>query len=132
MSTPPPINIDLLSEDELRDLNHRVVERLRMLSQLRAHGAMLKFSIGDRVGFTSDGRQISGIITRYNKKTVTVIADGGHHWTVSPGLLMRMQPPVEQPKGAAAAAREAAGQQPSVTVAPMLRLAGQGRGKRSR
>lgn len=129
MATPGSINIDLLSEDELRDLNHRIVERLRMLSQLRAHGAMLKFSIGDRVGFTSDGRQISGIITRYNKKTVTVIADGGHHWTVSPGLLTRIQPPVKKNEPQA---HERPGHPPSVSVLPLLSLTGQSGGKRGR
>ena len=131
MSTQGPVDIDLLSEDDLRDLNHRIVERLRMIHQLRAHGAMLKFSIGDRVVFISDGRQISGIITRYNKRTVTVIGDGGHHWTVSPGLLTRIQPPAEQPKPTAGP-RDAAAGQPELSVAPMLRLAGRSHGRPSR
>ncbi len=43
------IDIDRLSEAELVDLNHRVVERLRFLQQMRAHTEMLEFSIGDRV-----------------------------------------------------------------------------------
>ncbi|WP_244137097.1 hypothetical protein [Burkholderia pyrrocinia] len=43
------IDIDQLDEAELRDLNHRIVERLRFLQQMRAHTAMLKLSIGDRV-----------------------------------------------------------------------------------
>jgi hypothetical protein len=85
----PPIDIDRLTEDELRDLNHRIVERLRVMHQLRAHGAMMKFSIGDRVAFNADGRRIVGVLTRYNRKTVTVIADGGHGWNVSPGFLSR-------------------------------------------
>lgn len=85
-----PIDIDGLSEDELRDLHHRVTERLRMIQQLRAHGAMLKFSIGDRVSFEAEGRRIVGVITRYNKKTVTIIADGGLRWNVSPGFLQRV------------------------------------------
>jgi hypothetical protein len=29
------------------------------------------------------------MLTRYNKKTVTVIADDGRQWNVSPGLLRR-------------------------------------------
>jgi hypothetical protein len=32
-----------------------------------------------------------GIITRYNKKTVSVITDDGRRWTVSPGLLQPAQ-----------------------------------------
>ena len=41
------IDIDKLSEEELIDLNHRIVERLRFLSQMRAHSKMLDFRIGD-------------------------------------------------------------------------------------
>jgi hypothetical protein len=82
------IDIDRLSEPELIDLNRRIVERLRFLSQMRDHRAMLEFRIGDRVGFQTDRTQvIHGIITRYNKKTVSVIADDGRRWTVSPALL---------------------------------------------
>ena len=33
------IDIDKLSEEELVDLNHRIVERLRFLNQMRAHSA---------------------------------------------------------------------------------------------
>jgi hypothetical protein len=43
------IDIDRLSEAELVDLHHRIVERLRFLEQMRAHASMLEFSIGDRV-----------------------------------------------------------------------------------
>jgi ribosomal protein S17 len=43
------IDIDQLTEAELIDLNHRIVERLRFLQQMRAHWEMLEFKIGDRV-----------------------------------------------------------------------------------
>ena len=70
------INIDNLTEPELVDLNHRVVERLRFLNQMRAHVEMLEFKIGDRVAFGADRMHVvEGMLTRYNKKTVTVIAD---------------------------------------------------------
>jgi hypothetical protein len=45
------IDTDNLSEAELIDLNHRVVERLRFLNQMRAHSEMLEFRIGERVTF---------------------------------------------------------------------------------
>jgi hypothetical protein len=45
------IDIDKLSESELIDLNHRVVARLNFLGEMRAHAAMLRFRIGDRVPF---------------------------------------------------------------------------------
>jgi hypothetical protein len=85
------IDIDSLTEAELRDLNNRVTERLRLLSQVRAHRAMMEFAIGDRVTFNADGRTVVGVIARYNRKTVTLIADGGERWNVSPGLLRPAQ-----------------------------------------
>jgi hypothetical protein len=45
-----------LREEKLIDLNNRVVERLRFLSQMRAHSQMLDFKIGDRVAFQPEGR----------------------------------------------------------------------------
>jgi hypothetical protein len=86
------IDIDKLSEEELIDLNHRIVERLRFLNQMRAHSEMLDFKIGERVTFHPEGRPpVVGMITRYNKKTVTVITDGGQHWNVSPRFLRRAE-----------------------------------------
>jgi hypothetical protein len=85
------IDIDGLTEAELIDLNHRVVERLKFLNQMRAHAQMLEFRIGDRVSFQPDGRAlIVGVLTRYNKKTVTIITESGEHWNVAPGLLRRV------------------------------------------
>jgi hypothetical protein len=84
------LDIDKLNEDELIDLNNRIVARLRFLNQMRAHSQMLDFRIGDRVTFQPEGRPaLLGIITRYNKKTVTVITDSGQHWNVAPGLLRK-------------------------------------------
>ena len=49
------IDIDKLTEAELVDLNHRIVERLRFLNQARAHIQMLEFKIGDRVQVPRSG-----------------------------------------------------------------------------
>lgn len=82
------IDITLLTENELIDLNRRIVERLRFLSQTRAHNKMLEFKVGNRVNFKTDDRPaLIGVLTKYNKKTVTVITDNGEHWNVAPGLL---------------------------------------------
>jgi hypothetical protein len=82
------IDITVLSEDELIDLHRRITERLRFLSQTQAHHKMLEFKVGDRVSFKPDDRSaLCGVLTKYNKKTVTVITDNGEHWNVSPGLL---------------------------------------------
>jgi hypothetical protein len=87
------IDIDRLTEAELVDLNHRIVERLRFLQQMRAHATMLDFRIGDRVTFQPPGEgEVVGMLTRYNKKTVTVITDEGRHWNVSPHLIRKQVP----------------------------------------
>jgi hypothetical protein len=84
------IDIDKLTEAELIDLNNRIVERLRFLHQMRAHAEMLEFRIGDRVEFQPEGRPlVMGMLTRYNKKTVTVVTDTGEHWNVAPRFLRR-------------------------------------------
>lgn len=84
------IDLDLLTESELVDLNHRVVERLRMLRDVKAHVSMLDFRIGERVMFVPEGREpVTGILAKYNRKSVTVIADTGTRWTVAPGFLKR-------------------------------------------
>lgn len=92
------IDIDGLTEAELTDLNHRIVERLRFLHQMRSHAEMLEFRIGDRVEFQPEGRgRVAGMLTRYNKRTVTVITDSGQRWNVAPRLLRREAVTVEQP-----------------------------------
>lgn len=86
------IDIDKLTEAELVDLNNKIVARLRFLSQMKTHSRMLEFSIGDRVAFQPEGRPMKvGMLTRYNKKTVTVITDTGEHWNVAPQYLRRAE-----------------------------------------
>lgn len=86
------IDIDALSEAALIDLNHRIVERLRLLQQARAHSRMLEFSVGDRVSFHPEGHEpLLGVLVRYNRKTVTVITDEGQRWNVSPGALRKVK-----------------------------------------
>lgn len=85
------IDIDRLTEAELIDLNNRIVERLKFLSQMHAHAEMLEFKIGDRVSFQPAGRgEVVGMLTRYNRKTVTVITDDGQRWNVSPAFIRKV------------------------------------------
>src|SRR5229473_1640154 len=84
------IDIDHLTESELIHLNEKIIQRLRMIQQMRAHVQMLGFQIGEQVWFQAENDQIiRGIVTRYNKKSVTVVTDDGHRWTVSPGFLRK-------------------------------------------
>src|SRR5450432_2839100 len=80
--------IDQFTEEELVHLNRLIVERLRLMRQIHAHQAMTQFRIGQRVQFAArDGRSVSGVLTRYNRKSVSLIADDGTQWNVDPGLL---------------------------------------------
>jgi len=94
------IDIDQLNEAELIDLNRRVVERLKMMHALRSHRQMLQFSVGDRVRFDPPGHGVvTGILTRYNRKTVTVLANDGMQWNVAPALLRVADPPMAEAVG---------------------------------
>jgi hypothetical protein len=80
--------LELLTEEELVHLNHVIVERLRLMQQIRQHGRIIQFRIGQSVRFTSaSGQVIRGVVARHNRKSVTVIAPAGHQWRVSPQLL---------------------------------------------
>ncbi|MBI3771136.1 MAG: hypothetical protein HY272_00310 [Gammaproteobacteria bacterium] len=86
------IDIDRLTEKELIDLNHRVVERLKFLESMRAHSEMLEFSVGEKVCFRPPGRdEVVGVLVKYNKKTVTVLTEDGQRWNVSPHLLEKLK-----------------------------------------
>ena len=92
-----PIDIDTLTEAELIDLNHKIVARLRILRDMRAHEGMLEFRIGDRVTFQPSGRlPVDGVLIRYNRKTVTVLADDGGQWNVAPEFLRKAGAPLGQ------------------------------------
>lgn len=90
---PMTYAIENLSEQELVELNHRVVERLRLLRQNRSQNQMLHFSVGERVCFDGpDGNVVTGVVERFNKKTVTIVSGDPHaHWRVHPGFLRKLQ-----------------------------------------
>ena len=82
------IDIDQLSAEELVALNHRIVERLKMLESLEAHKSMMQFHPGARVSFdSSHNERMTGTIMKFNRKTVTVVTDNGQRWNISPHLL---------------------------------------------
>jgi hypothetical protein len=79
---------ELLAEEELVQLNRTIVARLRLMQQIRAHGTMMNFRLGQRVKFTTAaGDIVRGVISRHNQKSVTVVAETGAQWRVAPGLL---------------------------------------------
>jgi hypothetical protein len=92
------IDIDRLSEEELIELNHKIISRLRFLREMRSHVQMMDFRIGEKVSFRPPGEpEITGTLTRYNKKSVTVISDSGQRWNVHPGLLSRVSAAAANP-----------------------------------
>lgn len=86
------IDLSALTYDELLELNQKIVERLKFLDTLHAHEEMMRFRIGEKVAFQPSGmeRQV-GTLVKFNKKTVTVIAENGRKWNVSPQLLSRFK-----------------------------------------
>jgi hypothetical protein len=38
--------------------------------------------LGDYVGFNKDGEQITGVVTRLNFKTMSLVTTDGRHWRV--------------------------------------------------
>jgi hypothetical protein len=80
-------DLSKLSEDELIELNRRIVERLQLLRSAKSLAQLAKFSVGMAVEFDGDdGRTVSGTIARLNQRTATVVGASGR-WRVSPGLL---------------------------------------------
>jgi hypothetical protein len=59
------IDLTTLSEDELVDLNRRIVERLQLIRSAKSLTQLARFSVGMAVEFeTGDGRKVSGTIAR--------------------------------------------------------------------
>ena len=81
------INIDNMNEDELLALNSRVIARLKLIQQHNTLNSMIKFEVGQRVSFDPDGRMRTGVLIKFNPKTVAVLTDDGQRWKVSPQLV---------------------------------------------
>ena len=82
------INIDTLDEAELLALNERIVSRLQLLHRQKTDLALQQIKIGSAVMFeATDGRTITGIVIRRNRKTVTIHTADEKQWNVSPTLV---------------------------------------------
>ena len=86
---PPAMQDELnkLNEEELRELNRRIVAGLNLLHKARSLKSLAKFNVGDRVYFINEGRRTIGTISRLNQRSASVNLDEGGRWTVAPGLL---------------------------------------------
>lgn len=81
------IDLDRMTYEELLDLNHRVVARLKMLDSMQAHQEMMSFNLGACVSFETQHGRMVGKVVKFNRKTVTVITSDSRRWNVSPHLL---------------------------------------------
>jgi preprotein translocase subunit YajC len=88
------VDLDLLSESELRELNHEIVNRLQSMALTRRHQQLMAFRVGDRVEFEADFGIIGGTVMRINHKTATIDADDGRSWRVAPSFLRKVGRPV--------------------------------------
>ena len=91
------INLDALSEADLRELNREIINRLKFYSENRQKAQLMSFRIGDRVEFDTDQGFIDGVIIRINQKTATIDADDGRTWRVSPHFLRKVAGALERP-----------------------------------
>ena len=93
-----PIDIEKFSLEELIDLNKRVVRRIEYLHSLKTRAHLDKFEVGDKVTFQSDGRTVEGIVTRVNRKTLSVRTKDTR-WNIHPKFVTKVSgPKFELPK----------------------------------
>ena len=92
------IDLDKMSEQELRKLNHDIVSRLHFLASVRRSAVLANFKIGDRVSFEAEHGTVIGTVIRINQKTASIDADDGRGWRVSPGALRKLSQNKAEPQ----------------------------------
>ena len=83
-------DIDNLSLKELLDLNHRICERIRKLSDKKMLDVMQNFHVGEQVNFKSEGNMVTGTVIKINKKTISVKTQEGY-WNIAPQFLTKIK-----------------------------------------
>jgi hypothetical protein len=82
-SRPMLPDLARLSEDELIDLNRRVVERLPLLRSAKSLAQLPTLSAGMVVEFDpDDGRTLGGTIARLNQRTATAVTASGRGYVL--------------------------------------------------
>ena len=84
------VAIDNLSLKELLDLNHRICERIRKLSDKKMLDVMQNFHAGEQVSFKSEGNIVAGTVVKINKKTISVKTQEGY-WNIVPQFLTKIK-----------------------------------------
>jgi hypothetical protein len=83
------IDLEKLSLEQLIDLNRLVIRRIQYLHSLKTRSQLDQFEIGDRVGFQSEGRLVEGIVTRINRKSLSIRTKEAH-WKIHPRFLTKL------------------------------------------
>lgn len=79
-----------LNEEQLRELNRKVVERLKLIRRGKSAMSMAKFNLLDKVYFIHNGEKKFGTVIRLNPRSVTVALSGGHEWRITPEFLTKI------------------------------------------
>jgi hypothetical protein len=82
--------ISKLNEDQLRELNKRIVNKLKLIRQAKNAAGLARFNIGDRVYFEYEGEKVLGKVIRLNKKSATIKTDQRGNWLVDPNFLNKV------------------------------------------
>ncbi len=90
-------DLDGMSMDDLRTLNHRVVAKLRQRASINNTNAAIAFSMGDLVWFLAGARKerVEGVVSKVKRtnicvQTTTPNGQRGPVWNVSAGLCTRL------------------------------------------
>jgi len=82
------MRIDDLSIDQLLELNQFICQRIDELQEQETLQALSQLRVGLKVTFEGREGPVLGIVTKINRKSVTVLGDDGKkQYKVSPGLL---------------------------------------------
>lgn len=78
-----------LSIEELCFINKVVVDRIKYLQKANALFDMAKFRAGETVSFNNGSGFITGRITKFNQKTISIVTENNEQWNVAPRLLIK-------------------------------------------
>lgn len=85
--------IQTLNYDQLHELYHIIIQRLRLLRNASNIIAMRHFNLFDKVYFDYQNQRYYGQIERINQKTISIIEDSTQsRWRIAPQLITKILP----------------------------------------
>ena len=81
------MRIDDKSIDQLLELNQYICQRIDELQDQETLQALSQLRVGLKVTFEGREGPVFGIVTKINRKSVIVLAEGKKQYKISPGLL---------------------------------------------